>query len=174
MNWQYTASGQQPPRTTVTGTTLKFVSNSPEVVIMPAAARRASVATNVAHFAINADDVHRARQFYQSVFGWRFDSWGPPNFLLITTGNDKQPGIMGALQGRREIIPGEKMIGFECTVAVADVDATAAAVVAGGGTIVMPRATIPTVGHLIFFRDTEGNIAGAMQYDPKAGTGESV
>lgn len=140
---------------------------------MPAAARRETVATNVSHFAINADDVHRAHVFYQSVFGWRFDAWGPPNFLLITTGNEKQPGIMGALQSRRELIPGEKMTGFECSIAVADVDATAAAVIANGGTIVMPRATIPTVGHLIFFRDTEGNVAGAMQYDPKAGTNES-
>jgi predicted enzyme related to lactoylglutathione lyase len=51
---------------------------------------------------------------------------------------------------------------------VADVDAAAAAVVAGGGTILIPRTMIPTVGHLIFFRDPEGNVCGAMQYDAKA------
>jgi len=48
------------------------------------------------------------------------------------------------------------------------VDAVAAAVLANGGTIVMPRTLIPTVGHLIFFRDPEGNVAGAMQFDPHA------
>jgi hypothetical protein len=29
----------------------------------------------------------------------------------------------------------------------------------------MPAFHIETVGHLIFFQDTEGNIAGAMQYE---------
>jgi uncharacterized protein len=53
----------------------------------------------------------------------------------------------------------------ECTISVADVDATAAAVVARGGTVVMPKATIPTVGALIYFTDTEGNRVGAMRYD---------
>ncbi len=32
----------------------------------------------------------------------------------------------------------------------------------------MPKVTIPTVGMLLFFRDPEGNIAGAMQYDSAA------
>jgi predicted enzyme related to lactoylglutathione lyase len=48
------------------------------------------------------------------------------------------------------------------------VDAVAAAVVANGGTILIPRSLIPTVGYLIFFRDPEGNVAGAMQYDANA------
>jgi len=46
--------------------------------------------------------------------------------------------------------------------------AVAAAVVANGGTILIPRTLIPTVGHLIFFRDSEGNAVGAMQYDSQA------
>ncbi len=28
---------------------------------------------NVRHFAINADDLSRARRFYERVFGWTFD-----------------------------------------------------------------------------------------------------
>lgn len=39
--------------------------------------------TNVVYFAIHADDVARARRFYQNVFGWRFEAWGPPGFFLI-------------------------------------------------------------------------------------------
>ena len=125
-------------------------------------------AANVAHFAINADDVNRARRFYQRVFGWRFEPWGPPGFLQIFTGTEDEPGIRGALQGRRELVAGQRTIGYECSISVQDVDAVAAAVVANGGTIVIPRTLIPTVGHLIFFRDPEGNVAGAMQYDPHA------
>ena len=44
----------------------------------------------------------------------------------------------------------------------------AAAVVANGGRILMEKATIPGVGDLIFFQDPEGNVAGAMRYDPGA------
>jgi predicted enzyme related to lactoylglutathione lyase len=123
---------------------------------------------NVKHVAINADDVPRARRFYERVFGWRFEPWGPPGFLLIKTGTEADPGILGALQGRRELVPGVRMPGYECTIGVADVDAVAAAVAANGGEIILPKTQIPTVGHLIFFRDTEGNIAGAMQFDAQA------
>jgi predicted enzyme related to lactoylglutathione lyase len=122
----------------------------------------------VAHFAINADDVKRAQRFYQSVFGWKFEPWGPPGFFQIQTAAGSKPGILGALQKRRDLVPGQPTIGYECTVAVADVDAVAAAVVANGGTILIPRSLIPTVGYLIFFRDPEGNVAGAMQYDASA------
>jgi predicted enzyme related to lactoylglutathione lyase len=125
-------------------------------------------AANVAHFAINADDLNRARRFYERVFGWRFEPWGPPGFLQIFTGTEEEPGIRGALQGRRELVAGQRTIGYECSISVKDVDAVAAAVVANGGTIIIPRTLIPTVGHLIFFRDPEGNVAGAMQFDPTA------
>ena len=126
------------------------------------------MANDIRHFAINADDLARARRFYEGVFGWKFEPWGPPNFLLIKTGSDKEPGIQGALQGRRELIPGKPMIGYECSIGVDDVDQVAAAVRANGGRVIMERVTIVGVGHLIFFEDTEGNVAGAMQYDSKA------
>ncbi len=122
---------------------------------------------NVRHFSINADDLPRARRFYEQVFGWTFQPWGPPGFFMIATGeSDGRP--LGSLQGRRELAPGRRMNGFECTIAVDDVDVVAAAVVAGGGRILMEKATIPGVGDLIFFEDPEGNIAGAMRYDVRA------
>ncbi len=129
---------------------------------------RARQAVSMAHFAINADDLDRARRFYERVLGWRFEPWGPPGFLQIFTEAGDPPGIRGALQQRRELVPGQRTIGYECSVAVQDVDAVAAAVTANGGTILIPRTLIPTVGHLIFFRDPEGNVCGAMQFDPSA------
>ena len=122
---------------------------------------------NVRHFSINADDLPRARRFYEQVFGWTFQPWGPPGFFMIATG-ESEGRPLGSLQGRRELVPGRRMNGFECTIAVDDVDAVAAAVVAGGGRILMEKATIPGVGDLIFFEDPEGNIAGAMRYDVRA------
>ncbi|MBA3513144.1 MAG: VOC family protein [Pyrinomonadaceae bacterium] len=122
---------------------------------------------NLKHFAVHADDLDRARSFYTKALGWRFTPWGPPGFFLIKTGTDEEPGVQGALQQRREIVAGKPMFGFECTIGVSSIDQTIAAVEANGGKIVMPKFTIPTVGTLIFFEDTEGNIVGAMQYEEK-------
>jgi predicted enzyme related to lactoylglutathione lyase len=94
---------------------------------------------NVKHFAVHADDVERARKFYESVMGWQFTAWGPPGFFLIKTGTNENPGVHGALQGRREIVAGKPMFGFECTIGVDSIDETIA--------------------------DTEGNVVGAMQYE---------
>lgn len=120
---------------------------------------------NVTHFSINADNVPRARKFYESAFGWQFTPWGPPDFYLIRTGSKDDPGLHGALQGRREIVAGKPMFAFECTIGVASIDETIAAIEASGGKIVMPKFEIPTVGTLIFFEDTEGTVVGAMQYE---------
>jgi len=120
---------------------------------------------NLKHFAIHADDIQRARTFYEKAFGWKFKPWGPPGFYLIQTGTDDDPGVQGALQGRREVVPGKPMYGFECSLGVDSIDDTIAAIEANGGKIVMPKFYIPTVGTLIFFEDTEGTVIGAMQYE---------
>jgi uncharacterized protein len=120
---------------------------------------------NLASFAIHADDVTRARLFYEAVFGWVFEPWGPPEFYLIHTGDAASPGIQGLLHKRQTPRTGTGLNGFEATFAVADIDAIAAAVVANGGTLVFGKAAIPTVGVLIRFLDTEGNDVGAMQYE---------
>ena len=124
---------------------------------------------NVYHFAINADDVPRARQFYERAFGWTFSAWGPPKFYMIqTNAGDEPAGIHGSLQGRRELLPGQRMTGFECTIEVPSIDATAEAVVAAGGKVVMEKSIIGGVGALMFFQDTEGNVFGAIQPDAQA------
>ena len=123
------------------------------------------MAKNVSFFSIHADDVDRARKFYEGVFQWTFEPWGPPGFYLIHTGNEQDAGIMGALQKRREPLSGTGMRGFECSISVDDIDETIRAVEAQGGMISMAKFHIPTVGTGCYFHDTEGNVAGAMQYE---------
>ena len=123
---------------------------------------------NLYHFAINADDVPRARRFYERAFGWKFSAWGPPKFYMIETGGaGEETGVRGSLQGRRELVAGTRMTGFECTIAVPSIDDTASAIVAAGGRVVMQKSIIVGVGALMFFEDTEGNVFGAIQ--PNAG-----
>ena len=118
---------------------------------------------SLAHFAINADDVDRAKRFYERAFGWKLSAWGPPGFYQI-----EGAGVYGALQGRRELVAGTRTIGFECTLAVDSIDATEKAVLSAGGTIALARSVIAGVGTLMFFKDPEGNVFGAMQYDARA------
>ena len=115
---------------------------------------------DLAHFAIHANDCERAKRFYESTFGWHFQPWGPPGFWLIQT---TRGAVGGSLQKRQTPVTGSGMTGFECTIAVDDVRATAAAIERSGGTIVMNPFVIERVGTLIQFRDTEGNAACAMQ-----------
>lgn len=118
-------------------------------------------------FAIHADDVSRARDFYAGVFAWRFEPWGPPEFYLIQSG-EGQGAVRGALQPRLEPLEGRGMRGYECSISVPDVDLTATLIERHGGAILMPRAAIPGVGWLVKFRDTEGNEAAIIQYSEAA------
>ncbi len=120
------------------------------------------MAAKFRHLAINADDVQRAKRFYESVFGWRFEPWGPPDYYQVKNAGE---GFLGALQGRRELKPGARMLGFEATMGVEDIQATIAAVEAAGGRILTAPIYIEGVGKLVYFEDTEGNLVGAMQYD---------
>ena len=120
---------------------------------------------NISAFSIHGDDVTRARRFYEQVFGWRFEPWGPPEFYLIHTGDEKDPGVMGLMHKRREPVTGTGMIGFECTIGVDNIDKTIRAIEGSGGKITMAKFQIPTVGTGVYFQDTEGNIVGAMQYE---------
>ena len=119
----------------------------------------------LAHFSINADNIDRARGFYEKVFGWKFAAWGPPGFYQIEAPGSK---VLGALQGRRDLVKGTRTIGFECTFGVPSIDAVEKAVKANGGKVALERSVIVGVGTLMFFQDPEGNVFGAMQYDTAA------
>jgi len=120
---------------------------------------------NLSRFAINADDVSRAKRFYEQVFRWHFEPWGPPDFYLIDTGDKGTVG--GLMQERRELMKGVRMVGYECTLGVENIDETIRAITAHGGKIAMSKFHIPTVGSGCYFTDPEGNVVGAMQYEPE-------
>jgi predicted enzyme related to lactoylglutathione lyase len=120
---------------------------------------------NVSHFDIHCDDLARAQRFYGEVFGWRFDAWGPPDFFLITTGDETELGIHGALTKRHLPLVEGGRNGFECTISIDDIEAIRVAIEKAGGEIVMGPQQIPTVGMIVQFLDSERNLVCAMQYD---------
>jgi predicted enzyme related to lactoylglutathione lyase len=90
------------------------------------------------------------------------------DYWLVMTGPKDQPGIDGGLVPRQGEIDGQAVIAFVCTIDVPDIDETVSNVEKNGGTIAVPKMAVPTVGWLVYFKDTEGNIFGAMQTDPEA------
>ena len=122
---------------------------------------------HVVHFAVHADDVERARAFYEGAFGWSFEPFGPPDFHRVYTGTAEDPAIFGALQKRTETVSGAALRGYECTIAVADLEDAREAVVKHGGRITFAGHEIPGVGKLFQFEDTEGNVVCATQYLPE-------
>lgn len=114
----------------------------------------------LSHFAIEADDVERARHFYEAVFGWTFSAWGPPNFYQIAGA-----GVHGALQERHNP-PVEGLAPLQLTFAVENLEAAMEAIAAAGGELHPPVHEIPSVGRLVAFADSEGNEAMVMQYEP--------
>jgi hypothetical protein len=123
----------------------------------------------VIHFEIHAGNPERAVKFYEQVLGWQFTKWeGPMPYWLVTTGPDNQPGINGGLMPRQCEIDGQAVIAYVCTVDVDNVDTYVARATSAGGTMAVPKMSIPGVGWLAYCKDTEGNIFGLMQSDPKA------
>ena len=117
---------------------------------------------SVTHFAVYADDPARAMAFYEAVFDWSFEAWGPPGYWNITTADG--PGLtFGALSQRdRPVVPGPPNC-WRCTVNVDDLDAAMARIEAAGGARASATAEIPYVGRVAEFRDPEGNLACLMQ-----------
>jgi predicted enzyme related to lactoylglutathione lyase len=120
------------------------------------------------HFAIHIDSMERAKNFYDQVFDWGFTSYGPQDFLQIKADKTEDGESIGALQSRSYSPVKDKLIGFECTVTVENVDEIVARVQASGGQILLQKTAIPYVGWVVKFLDTEGNLICAMQTDHTA------
>jgi predicted enzyme related to lactoylglutathione lyase len=125
------------------------------------------MANHIAHFEIFADDVERARKFYERIFAWRFEIGGPPGFYHIFTGLPVEHGISRGLITKRQGPAAQGAINsFRCTISVNSIKETAAAIETAGGKLRSAIIDIPEVGKLVEFADTEDNIVCAMQYAP--------
>jgi len=122
----------------------------------------------LSHFAIQCDDVVRAKRFYEQVFAWkmtRYHGVGTDEFQQIALADGRH---IGAIQSRKFNPAKDRILGFECSIEVPDVDATTRAVETAGGTRLMRKAAIPGVGWVIKFLDTEGNLCCAVEREPNA------
>ena len=116
------------------------------------------------HFDLTVDDPDRAMTFYRDIFGWKFEKWnGPMEYWMVTTGDEKEPGINGGLSKR-----GDSGMPNMNTIGVSSVDKFSKMVQDKGGKVVMPKAAIPGMGWFATCQDTEGNTFGIIEEDRAA------
>ena len=120
---------------------------------------------SIVHFDIPAEDLPRAKRFYEALFGWRIEQPpGPlPYYLIETTNLDGSPGVGGGMGQRQR--PDERITQF---IGVDSVDGYLARVEALGGKVIAPRMTVPGWGYLAVCLDTESNLFGLWQEDKDA------
>jgi len=119
----------------------------------------------VVHFEIYTDDPDTVRPFYEDVFGWKFNKFdGTIEYWLVTTGNEKEPGINGGLARPRE----GQSAGTLNTIAVPSFDQAIKKIEQRGGNICVPKMAIPGVGWLAYAQDPAENVFGILEPDTKA------
>jgi uncharacterized protein len=125
----------------------------------------------VIHFDIHADDIARAKAFYENVFDWKIERWEvSAAYWNITTGKEGEPGINGGLMKRQGggPRPDTPISGYICTIEVSNLDEYIAKVKKYGGQITMEKRPIRGMGWFAYCLDTERNIFGIMQPDKHA------
>lgn len=117
----------------------------------------------VVHFEIPADNPERAVKFHETAFNWKIEKWaGPMDYWLVTTEEDKEPGI------NRAITPKANLAATTNTVDVPSVDDTVKKIMEAGGKVVMPKRAVPGQEYLVHCADTEGNVFGVFKNDTSA------
>ncbi len=125
----------------------------------------------IVHFEIPADDTERAMNFYQNIFGWKFNKFDMPNdsstagepyYGVMTAETDEQgmnktPGtINGGLMKRTN--PGQIFTNY---ISIDSIDEVMPKITEQGGTVVMPKTEIaPGMGWIALFQDPEKNLLG--------------
>ena len=120
----------------------------------------------VVHFELPADNVERAKTFYQKAFGWDISQYPGMEYHQLgttevdqTTRQPKTPGgINGGMTKRNNEVKNTVI-----TIDTQDIDATLKNIEKLGGKTVQKKQPVADMGFTAYFKDTEGNIVGLWQ-----------
>ena len=117
----------------------------------------------ICHFEIPADDLPRAKKFYEDLFGWKFEHFPEWDYYGIKT-DEEGKSLGGGMMKRqaREQTP----VNY---IDVESVDAYAKRVNEIGGRVVMEKTPVQGMGWFAICLDTENNPFGLWQEDKNAG-----
>ena len=120
----------------------------------------------VVHFELPADNVERAKKFYQQAFQWDISQYPGMEYHGVLTSEIDQKtrmplkvgGINGGLTKRNNEVKNTVV-----TIEVDDIDAALRNVEKLGGKTIQKKTTVADMGFTGYFKDTEGNIVGLWQ-----------
>jgi uncharacterized protein len=122
----------------------------------------------IVHFEIPADDVERAKKFYNDLFRWKIEKWPgatddsqltsaatgqPMEYWIITTTDDKGNKALGGGMMKRQI-PEHHVTNY---INVNSVDEYSSKVEMLGGKVVAFKHAVPGMGYFALCLDTENN-----------------
>lgn len=109
----------------------------------------------IVHMEIPADDIIKAKEFYEKVFDWKVNvETGYDEYAFFKDADD---GIGGAFQKSDKILSGEMMLYIE----VDDIPAALDEIEKAGGKKVQEKTKISDEhGHYAVFNDTCNNLMG--------------
>lgn len=117
----------------------------------------------IAHFDISADDVQRARKFYEKLFGWKIYKYphSPDEYYFVETTNlIGEKGLSGGIAKRMK--PTQGITNY---IEVESIDDSIEQVRKLGGKIIKTKTKIPTAGYIASCIDSEGNSFGLLQVE---------
>jgi len=118
------------------------------------------MAHTICHFEIPVDDLERAKKFYQNIFGWQIVDTGSQGYHLIQIGEGELGGGM-----MKRVVPEQRPVLY---ILVESVDEYSKKVQEAGGTIVVPKMAVPTMGYFAQALDTEGNVFAIWEENSQA------
>jgi hypothetical protein len=121
------------------------------------------------YFDMTVHDVDKARQFFEQVFGWRFEKLPSSDaYYRIEAGPPDERGINGGIGmvGQARISEGRPLT--QISIRVPDLEAFIAKIKENGGYVVETKLPIPGVGWYATCAEPCGLIFGLFEADPKA------
>ena len=133
----------------------------------------------IVHFEIPADDVERAKKFYNNLFGWNIEKLHSPvddseltsvatgqpieYWRITTSDHEGNKGVGGGIMKRQ-------MAEHNITnyIGVDSVDEYSSKIQKSGGQVLAPKHAVPGMGYFALCSDTENNVFAIWESDENA------
>jgi len=120
---------------------------------------------SIVHFEIPAEDLNRAKTFYQTTFGWKMQDMPEMGYVItrtVETDEKFMPKTVGAINGGmmkwNQIVTGPSL-----AINVKSVDEAVEKIKTAGGTIIQENMPVGTMGFIAYFKDPEGNVLSVWE-----------
>jgi predicted enzyme related to lactoylglutathione lyase len=119
----------------------------------------------VVHFEIPFDDGDRARSFYKEAFDWQVMEMPEMGYTIVMTGpsDDNGPTEQGFINGGMLSREQGATTGPVVVLDVEDIDAALEKIGSLGGSTVVGKTPVGSMGFAAYFTDTEGNVVGLWE-----------